>query len=218
MKAGDPIEGVESFLDLEARSRVLDLCCGDGRRTIELARRGHRVLGLDPDERELARARAAARGERLNVHFAKADPRAIPYRADFDAILFLGGAFGRLPGERDDLRALESARKALKPGAWLVLDVPNRERELGRLEDAVFDLEAGRLDDGARLYALTELKALLERAGLEYRGCRGGFDGSAYALDSPRLIVLARRPREDARARRPADDGLPKAIRIKGRR
>ncbi|MDE2490705.1 MAG: class I SAM-dependent methyltransferase [Elusimicrobia bacterium] len=251
MKAEEQVEGVERFLNLETRSRVLDLCCGEGGRTIELARRGHRVLGLDPDERELARARAAARGERLNVHFAKADPRAIPYRADFDAILCLGGAFGRLPTDRDDLRALESARKALKPGGWLMLDVLNKEwlmrhfeanaweRGEGRrgavvLDQVTFDFERGRLDnrrtivapDGrrtpapqsVRIYALTELKAQIERAGLDYRRCWGGFDGSAYGMDSPRLIALAQRPREDARPRRAPDDGLPKAIRIKGRR
>ena len=223
------MDGLERFLTLEPRSRVLELGCAAGRETLELARRGHRVLGIDPDERVLAAARAAAKGERLNVHFMKADPREISYRGDFDAVLFLGGAFGRLPSDRDDLRALDNARKALKPGAKLLLDVVNREWLLRRFEptaQVAFDFEKGRLDDrrsppsaSLRIYALTELIAQLERAGLTYIRSWGGYDGKPYSLDSSRLIVLAERPRNEKPPRRGGlDDGLPTAIRIKGRR
>ena len=224
------IEFVERLLLLEPRSRVLDLGCGAGRGTIELARRGHRVLGIDPDEQAFAPARAAAKGERLNLHFMKADPREISYRADFDAVVCLDGAFGRLPSDRDDLRALDNARKALKPGAKLFLDVPNREwlmRHLEPNDQTSFDFEKGRFEDNRppafpslRVYALTELIALLDRAGLQYRRSWGGFDGSAYGMDSARLIVLAERPLDEKPARRAAaaDDGFPTAIRIKGRR
>ena len=223
------VDGIERFLALEPRSRVLDLGCGSGRGTIELARRGHRVLGVDPDERALAHARAAAKGERLNVHFMKTDPREISYRGDFDAVVCLDGAFGRLPNDRDDLRALDNVRKALKPGAKLLLDVVNREWLMRRFEasaQVVFDLEKGRLDDrrsppspSLRMYTLTELIAQVERAGLLYRWSWGGYDGADYGMDSSRLLVMAERPRDEKPARRAAaDDGFPKAIRIKGRR
>ena len=223
------IDGVERFLTLEPRSRVLDLGCGSGRHTLELARRGHRVLGVDPDERALADARAAAKDERLNAHFMKTDPREISYRADFDAVVCLDGAFGRLPSDRDDQRALDAARKALKPGAKLLLDVPNKERLMRHFEpdDRVsFDFEKGRLDDkrapsspSVRVYALTELIAQAERAGLTYRTSWGAFDGAAYGLESPRLLALFERPRDERPARRGGlDDGFPTALRIKGRR
>jgi SAM-dependent methyltransferase len=223
------VDGLERFLTLEPRSRVLDLGCGQGRATLELARRGHRVLGLDPDERALAAGRAAAKGERLNVHFMKADSREISYRGDFDAVTFLDGAFGRLPSDREDLRALDAARKALKPGAQLLIDALNREWLLRRFEPSgqvAFDFEKGRLDDrrsppsaSMRIYALTELIAQLERAGLVYVRAWGGYDGSPYVLESPRMIVLAERPKTEKPPRRSGpDDGLPIAIRIKGRR
>ena len=245
------IDGVERFMRLEPRSRVLDLGCGSGRRTIELARRGHRVLGVDPDERALSVARAAAKDEKLNIHFLKADTRTISYRGEIDAVVSLDGAFGQLPNDRDDLRCLEAARKALKPSGLLLLDTLNKEWlmrhfepnfwEQGEerkssvvLDQISFDFEKGRLDnrriivdaDGKRtpsfvsirVYTLTELKAQLERAGLTYLQSWGGFDGSAYGMDSARVIVLAERPSE--RAAKPADpdDDFPMAIRIKGRR
>ncbi|MFI5362291.1 MAG: class I SAM-dependent methyltransferase [Elusimicrobiota bacterium] len=219
------IDGVARLLALEPRSRILDVGCGAGRETLELSRRGHRVLGIDPDEAALAQARAAAKGERLNVHFMKADPREISYRGDFDAVVFLDGSFGRLPSDRDDARALDNVRKALKPGAKLLLDVPNRERLIRRLAPngpPDFDFEKGRLWDGLapsrRVYALAELIGQLERAGLLYCRSWGGFDGAAYGLESPRLLVLAERPRDERPARKTFSDGLPTAIRIKGRR
>lgn len=242
------IDGLERYLRLEPRSRVLDLGCAGGKRTIELARRGHRVLGLEPDAKALDEARSAAAGETLNLHFHKADPRAISYRAEFDAIVLLGGALGRFPSDREAQKCLEAARKALKPTGLLLVDSINREwlmrhfepnlweQEAGEkavtLDDAEFDFETGRLVnrktlvgpdgrrtpslDSRRVYALTELKDLLARAGFDYRQSWGGFDGSAYGLDSPRLVTLAAPGAPRARVK--ADDGLPKAIRIKGRR
>jgi len=244
------IDGVERFMRLEPRSRVLDLGCGSGRRTIELARRGHRVLGVDPDERALSVARAAAKGEKLNIHFMKADTRAISYRSEIDAVVSLDGAFGQLPNDRDDLRCLEAARKALKPSGLLLIDALNKEWlmrhfepnywEQGEerkstvvLDQISFDFERGRLDNrrvivdaggkrmpsflSIRVYTLTELKAQLERAGLTYLQCWGGFDASSYGMDSARVIVLAQRPSERTAKKTEADE-LPTAIRIKGRR
>ncbi len=245
------IDGVERYLRLEPRSRILDLGCGSGRRTIELGRRGHRVVGLDPDERALAEARSSAKGEKLNTHFLKADTRAIPYRAEIDAVVSLDGAFGQLPTDRDDLRCLESARKALKPGGQLLIDSLNKEWLMRHFEpnfweqaeegkgavvlDAItFDFEKGRLDNrrvivdaegkrtpsyvSVRVYTLTELKAQIERAGLVYRQSWGGFDGSAYGMDSARVVVLAERARDEKAARARVVDEFPTAIRIKGRK
>lgn len=155
---------VERVLALEPRSRILDLGCGSGRQTLELARRGHRVLGLDAVETPLAEARAAARQERLNIHFLKSDTRQIPYKNDFDAVVCLSTAFGLLPSERDDAKVLESVVKALKPGGQLLLDLLNKEWLMRHFEpqfweqasegrgDVVldrfsFNFETGRLDN-----------------------------------------------------------------------
>ena len=244
------IDSVERFLGLEPRARVLDLACGRGRQTLELARRGYRVLGMDSPEGLLAEARKEGRAERLNVHFLKGDIRQIPYRSEFDAVVSLFGSFGCLAGERDDLKALESARKSLKPGAKLLLDLLNKEwlmrhfepnlweqGEDGRgtvvLDKISFDFEAGRLNnhrtlvakDGTRspafvslrVYTLTELKALLARAGLAYLGSWGGFEGSPYGMDSARMIVLAVKAPEAGRAHAREASPLVSAIRIKGR-
>ena len=245
------IDGVEKLLNLEPRSRVLDIGCGSGGRTLELARRVQRVLGIDSLEASLWQARQAAREDRLSVHFVKSDIRQLAYRDEFDAVVNFGTAFGRFTSDRDDLRMLESVRKSLKSEGKFLIDLLNKEwlmrhfepnfGEQGRqekrgsvvLEQITYNLEAGRLEnrrtfigkDGSRVvtfvslrvYTLTEIKSLIERAGLVYRQVWGGFDGSAYGMDSARMIVLAVKPHE-ARAPRKADENLVRAIRIKGRR
>ena len=245
------IDGVDRFLSLEVRSRVLELACGSGWRTLELARRGHRVLGLHPSEKPLIQARHSARVDRLNAHFLKNDSVQTSYRAEFDAVVALSSALGRFPGDNDDERLMASVERALKPGGKFLIDLLNKEwlmrhfepnsweQPRGRqgevlLEQVSFNFEMGRLDshrtivgkDGARtpahvslrVYTLTEVKALIEKAGLIYDRSWGAFDGSAYGMDSPRLIVLARRSSDAERRKKPRPDDHLLAIKIKGRR
>jgi SAM-dependent methyltransferase len=210
---------VERLVSLEPRSRILDLACGGGRPTLELARRGHRVLGIDHSEEPLAEARRVVGKERLNVHFLHTDIRRISYRGEFDLVVNLFAAVFGLPDDHDHLRVLEGVRRGLKPGGRLILDLLNKEWLVRHPEAAAaFDFETGRLSaagPGLRVYALTELKALLESAGLALLKVVGGYEGEPYGADSPRMIVLAQRP-EETTARRPAE-GLISTIRIKGR-
>ena len=45
--APNEVEFVVSALGIEPGAAVLDLCCGMGRHSVELARRGYRVTGVD---------------------------------------------------------------------------------------------------------------------------------------------------------------------------
>src|SRR5436853_1073362 len=66
------VEGVAKILHLRPGSRVLDLACGAGRHSIELAKRGLEVVGYDLSEPLLKAARAAARKASARVTFVLA--------------------------------------------------------------------------------------------------------------------------------------------------
>jgi protein-L-isoaspartate O-methyltransferase len=208
-----PAEGAAALLELTPRSRVLHV--GAPVRALSLARLGHRVLGLGHEDESVNKARAEARKEKLNAHFLKMDLRRIPYRAEFDAVMIREDFLGVWLREKDDQEGLEAAAKSLKLGGRLLIEAPNREAVLrgSRAED--FNLETGRLG-GRRLYALTEIRSLLSRCGLVYRKSLGDFEGSSYALDSSRLIVLSERPSISEAVRK--KQSLSEAIKIKGRR
>jgi len=66
-------------LGLETGQRVLDLPCGHGRHSIELARRGLRVVGVDLNDAPLDMARDAAREAGVQLDLRRMDMRAIEF-------------------------------------------------------------------------------------------------------------------------------------------
>ncbi len=112
-------------LALEPGARVLDLACGHGRHSLELARRGYRVTGLDLSEPSLAIARETASQAGLDVEFIHGDMREIPFTGEFDAVINLFTAFGYLESEAEDQRVLDSVARALKPGGGFLIDTIN---------------------------------------------------------------------------------------------
>jgi SAM-dependent methyltransferase len=117
----------EKALQLQAGACVLDLCCGQGRHCVPLAKHGFKVTGLDLNPPYLELARQAAEGENVALETVVADMRQIPFQSHFDAILNMYSSFGYLESEAEDLKVLESVAKALKPGGRLLLDMLNRE-------------------------------------------------------------------------------------------
>jgi SAM-dependent methyltransferase len=118
---------VSSALDLQPGASVLDLCCGQGRHSVQLAKRGLKVTGLDlnPDYVELAQQAAIA--HHVAIETVAADMRDIPFENKFDAIVNMYSSFGYLESETEDLKVLESAARALKTSGRLLLDMLNRE-------------------------------------------------------------------------------------------
>src|SRR4030042_2140089 len=114
-----------NILKLSPEDRILDLCCGQGGCSLELARRGFQnVDGLDRSHFLIQRAKANSKKEGLNVRFREGDARKLSYPADtFDAVMILGNSFGYFDTVRDDIRVLKEVIRALKPWGTLLVDV-----------------------------------------------------------------------------------------------
>ncbi len=110
---------------LATDARILDLCCGQGRHTLELARRGFlNVEGLDRSRYLITKARVQAAREGLPVRFREGDARKTHYAPDtFDCVMILGNSFGYFESVQDDLRVLREVFRILKPGGRCLLDV-----------------------------------------------------------------------------------------------
>ena len=114
---------------LEPNDRVLDLCCGQGRHTIELARRGFRhVTGVDRSRYLVRLARKRARGAGVQASFHEGDARKFRLpEASFNCAALMGNSFGYFDREEDDVAVLAQVRRVLKPNGVLALDLVDGE-------------------------------------------------------------------------------------------
>ena len=103
-----------SALDLEPGAQVLDLCCGQGRHSVQLAKRGFKVTGLDLNPEYVQLAQQAALASGVSIETVTADMREVPFQNKFDAIVNMYSSFGYLESETEDLKVLQSVAKALK--------------------------------------------------------------------------------------------------------
>ena len=80
---------IERFVRLRGR-RLLEIGCGDGRLTMQLARRAASLVAIDPDREALADAQAAAPNEGIrNVQFVHGSGEAVRrIGAPFDVAVF----------------------------------------------------------------------------------------------------------------------------------
>lgn len=113
-------------LHLKGSERILDLACGFGRHSIELASRGCNVVGADITPEYIEEARKQAKEKGLNAEFVCADLRTLQYRDEFDVVLNLAdGAIGYLEDDNENLKIFDLISSALKPGGKHVMDVCN---------------------------------------------------------------------------------------------
>jgi ubiquinone/menaquinone biosynthesis C-methylase UbiE len=106
---------------------VLDVPCGFGRHTLALARAGFRAVGADRSAPLLDEARRRAAGARW-PKLTQADYRELPFADEsFDAAFNLFTSLGYL-GDDEDVKALASIRRVLRPGAKLVIELMHRDR------------------------------------------------------------------------------------------
>ena len=131
-------DAIIRFLGLTPESKVLDLCCGQGRHSLELARRGYDVVGLDLSETLLEASRGAAEREGLEVSFVNGDMRAIPEGDKFDGIFNFYTAFGYFERDEDNQAVLDAVGGALKPGGRFLLDYPCLEGRMAQWKTQEF--------------------------------------------------------------------------------
>jgi SAM-dependent methyltransferase len=121
--------GVLEAVGLERNMDAIDLCCGDGWFTLEMAKVARRILAIDIDHTMLGVARhRLTRSGATNCEFVEGDAYKLP---EFDRglvdFVFMANAFHGVP---DQPRLAQTVRKALNPGGrFAVVNWHPRPRE-----------------------------------------------------------------------------------------
>ena len=202
---------------------VLDLCCGPGRHSLALAKRGLQVTAVDLSEFLLRKAKEEATKLNLEIEFVMDDMRHFVRSDSFSLALNMFTSFGYFDDKEDDLKALRNVYQSLKPEGAILIDIFGKE-PLARRYQATISTECG---DGVtliqrheicedwtrcrnewilvkdetartfnfqtRLYSGQEIKDILLRAGFEEVKVFGDLDGNKYGVDADRLIAVGRK-------------------------
>lgn len=203
--------------------RLLDLACGRGRHSIELARRGFRVTGLDLSERAIRIANEKAAGMTLNKPvFLSGDMRD---RLDdrFNVVVNLFTSFGYFIQDEDSRKVLHNVSGMLIRDGWFVQDYLNPQwvksnlqaEEKGHLNHVGFQIRR-RIENGfvvklmqftdhrtgktasfserVRLFDMKWFRKAYAEAGLNTSAVYGDYNGGSFdELKSPRIILFSRK-------------------------
>jgi SAM-dependent methyltransferase len=120
------VDRLITTLKLTPDDRIVDLGCGYGRHSLELARRGFQVVGVDLSGDLIAQARERAERAGVAVELLQSDLRELRFEAEFDAAVNLfSGAIGYLENEQENRRLFEVVARLLRPGGRHLMHVPS---------------------------------------------------------------------------------------------
>jgi SAM-dependent methyltransferase len=209
------VDFVEKELALPAGASIIDIGCGPGRHSLELARRGYKTLGIDISAGFIEIAKRQAAQERLTAEFQVMDARNLKVPEGFDAAICLcEGAFG-LAGDEDAHRQiLAGVYRVLKPEAHFILTAAsalNVAQNVNKFEAVdpytstltfkeTITSPTGEQREAqlfTTAFTYRELKFLFEEAGFEVEvgyGCIAGrFERKPLTFDDFEIMIVARK-------------------------
>jgi len=217
------VEFIVEKTGLSPGANVLDACCGYGRHSIELARRGYEVVGIDRFESYLNEARKRAASEDVEVEFVSMDVRELSFERKFDLVINMWTSFGVFDDETN-ASIVQKFKDCLIDGGKLFIELINRDwiiknfqprgwwpgdEDLIVIEERSFDLstsvissiwrylEGGELREESpmelRVYSCHELTALLRNCGFCDVEAFGDVEGGPVTFDSRMMRLVAAR-------------------------
>ena len=219
-RTAEEIDFILSITGIKPGGRILDIGCGAGRHSIELASRGYDVLGIDPSEVMIAAARERAAGEVMKPKFRQIRGEELDFHGEFDLSLCLFTTLGQVTDQQDNHRLLFNAARSLRSRghfivelqqpAWLESHLKTEER-LGS-GDSYVDVERSydkqhkvvtevftRVSPKGRqaymlryrLFNPDEIKQLMEEAGFNEINFYGGYKDIPLVDDCPAMVISA---------------------------
>lgn len=222
-EASEQIEKVLALAKPAGKS-ALDLCCGPGRCSIALAKKGYSVTGVDRTKYLLHKARARARAARVKIEWVLKDMRDFVRPDSFALVVSMFTSFGYFDDKREDVTVLGNMIKSLQPGGVCLVDVLGKER-LAKIHEPTSStvLSDGSMlvnrheifDDWTRvrnewlvvrngrvqkfkfyhtIYSGLELRERMEEVGFVGVTLHGNLEGDEYGPNAERLIAIGRKP------------------------
>jgi SAM-dependent methyltransferase len=207
-------------LGLNPGNSILDIGCGTGRHSLEFARRGFHVTGVDFSSEMLQVAKNRAIDEGLNIEFVESPAQDFIPTKKYDAAISLCEGALCLFGSEDniwgkDMAILANMAEALEPGKPFLITVLNAFKMIRSITDD--DIKSGTVDlftlsqkfaykgqdSGGqeisisaieRYYTPSEMVRMVNRIGLKvdhlYAGTAGAWKKDHISLDEFEFMLI----------------------------
>lgn len=214
------IDKLIGYLKPENGSRMLDVACGKGRHSMQLAQKGFDVTGIDLSADSILEA---LKTETDHLHFYQHDMRLPFWIRYFDYAFNFFTSFGYFRTQREHDNAIHCIATALKPGGMFVMDylnvhysedhtIHNMEKEIEGVnyvitkwydehyfykkiivEDETLNEPLVYTEKVAK-FSLGDFTDMFAYQGLQIQEVFGDYDFNSYHVKkSPRLIMIAKK-------------------------
>ena len=219
--ATNEVDSIKSLCRVTPHQSILDLCCGVGRHSLEFARRGHKVVGVDRTIKYLERAKRSAESDGLNIEFVQDDMRTFYRNNSFDLVLSMYTSFSYFEDHEEQMLVLRNIYASLRTGGKFIFESMGKE-VLARIftrhswsewPHGFMLEEREAIDNWSRMYnkwvfierdgtvhrwdvihwiySAAEIRSMLESVGFSDVKIYGGLDGRDYDNEAERLVVVA---------------------------
>ncbi len=207
-------------LNLQPNAKILDLGCGNGRHSINLAKLGYDVTGLDLSANLLSIAKQEAERQKIKINFVEADMRYFKLFPPFNAIFSFFTSFGFFDDDRENFSVFRNVSDHLAKDGVYVFDYLNESfirknlvaedvqkkgdftiilkrwiekdmvKKTVRIEKKNEILE---FEESVKLYPFEMISEVLTNFGLEVTHSWGDYSGIPFSKDAPRIILTAKK-------------------------
>jgi ubiquinone/menaquinone biosynthesis C-methylase UbiE len=113
---------------VKTKNPALDLCCGTGRHSILLHKKGWNIIGLDISPNLLRIAKERMKEKRVHFPIVRGEMQNLPFQSrTFAAVINMFTSFGYLPSKKEDMKTLNEITRTLKQDGLFLIDIANHE-------------------------------------------------------------------------------------------
>ncbi|MCX6165242.1 MAG: class I SAM-dependent methyltransferase [Ignavibacteriae bacterium] len=211
---------IQRNINLMNGCKVLDVCCGSGRHSIELAKRGFNVTGFDLSDYLIRQANRQKKGleeRNLKLNFQIKDMRIFNFKKSFDVVINIFSSFGYFENDSENFKVFINVNSSLKKNGYFVFDFLNESYLRKNLVKKDFVIMNGKkiiqerriennfvfkdiiiggkvFTERIKLYPLTTIRKELEESGFRIHKVFGDYYGNKFVKNiSKRFVIIAQK-------------------------
>lgn len=211
---------LQRSISVNTKSKVLDIACGSGRHSLELARRGFDVTGFDLSKfliNEAEKNLKSSKEKNLKLKFLIKDMRDFNFKNSFDVAVNIFTSFGYFENDSENFKVIKNVSDSLKMGGYFVFDFLNKtylEKNLvpySKSRKGIYTvIQKRKIENGfvkkditikngsktsefnemLKLYSVNEFKKVFESYNLKIQNLYGDYFGNKFSENKSQRLII----------------------------